>query len=91
MLTACGIETPAMAIILPLRLVATVLTACGIETQLQTKMLIQSLIQLQQCLPLAVLILSYPMNDSRSLDVATVLTTCGIETLRCHHQYRPSM
>ena len=56
-LTACGIETKKNTILLLMtKQVATVLTACGIETRRDYKILpVWLIIQLQQCLPLAVL------------------------------------
>ena len=54
-LTACGIETYTMSLIkLTPSQVATVLTACGIETYVW-KHIYFILLELQQCLPLAVL------------------------------------
>ena len=59
-LTACGIETLLKVLALMLRLyqVATVLTACGIETLFSPPLYVWLSLQLQQCLPLAVLKLS---------------------------------
>ena len=61
--------------------VATVLTACGIETIIRA-MYYLVLIQLQQCLPLAVLKHALQnKNYDAFISVATVLTACGIETI----------
>ena len=63
--------------------VATVLTACGIETIKKYIPYIKTLyIQLQQCLPLAVLKPTEGFSGSGNTipSVATVLTACGIET-----------
>ena len=82
-LTACGIETGKKlpAPYLKFSIVATVLTACGIETFKDTMTKLTD-IQLQQCLPLAVLKLASAnvLWIVLSTPVATVLTACGIET-----------
>ena len=101
-LTACGIETGKKlpAPYLKFSIVATVLTACGIETFKDTMTKLTD-IQLQQCLPLAVLKLASAnvLWIVLSTPVATVLTACGIETYihyllrilhkcRCNSAYR---
>ena len=68
-------------------MVATVLTACGIET-CRGKISRHRLLQLQQCLPLAVLKRIIPHTGFIFCLVATVLTACGIETNSLAKQQR---
>ena len=80
-LTACGIETKIISIIIIIYIVATVLTACGIETEYQLASLFFYQFELQQYLPLAVLkLIIQELMRTANESVATVLTACGIET-----------